>query len=138
MYYSKIKKNYSVYYQVKNQAFPVSGWALPRRPLRPISSTGERDVYLGGSLGNRETWREDIAIPMLLKHGLSFFNPAASACSGRLLPMEAALMENSRVLLFVITNTTLGVSAMALVSCSFITYHTLIWLFFSFLFFLLY
>lgn len=73
-------------------------------------------MYLGGSLGNRETWREDVAIPMLLKHGLSFFNPAASACSGRLLPMEAALMENSRVLLFVITNTTLGVSAMALVS----------------------
>ncbi|XP_042881733.1 uncharacterized protein LOC122259190 isoform X2 [Penaeus japonicus] len=94
----------------------VFGWALPRRPLRPISSTGERDVYLGGSLGNRETWREDVAIPMLLKHGLSFFNPAASACSGRLLPMEAALMENSRVLLFVITNTTLGVSAMALAS----------------------
>ncbi|KAK8754598.1 hypothetical protein OTU49_016808 [Cherax quadricarinatus] len=94
----------------------VLGWALPRRPLRQISNTGGRDIYLGGSMGNRVTWRETVAIPMLLKHGLSYFNPAAGACSGRLLPMEAALMEHSRVLLFVITNTTRGVSAMALAS----------------------
>ncbi|XP_068219463.1 uncharacterized protein raw isoform X2 [Palaemon carinicauda] len=94
----------------------VIGWALPRRPLRPLNSTGGRDVYLGGSIGNRVTWREDIAIPMLLKHGLSYFNPAASACSGRLLPMEAVLMDHSRVLLFVITNNTRGISAMALAS----------------------
>lgn len=94
----------------------ITGWALPRRPLRPINSTGGRDIYLGGSLGSRVTWREDIAIPMLLKHGLSYYNPAASACSGRLLPMEAALMEHSRVLLFVITDSTRGVSSMALVS----------------------
>lgn len=94
----------------------VIGWALPRRPLHPLNSTGGRDVYLGGSIGNRVTWREDIAIPMLRKHGLSCFNPAASACSGRLLPMEAALMDHSRVLLFVITNNTRGVSAMALAS----------------------
>ncbi|XP_071513314.1 uncharacterized protein raw isoform X3 [Panulirus ornatus] len=94
----------------------VIGWALPRRPLRPINSTGGRDIYLGGSLGSRVTWREDIAIPMLLKHGLSYYNPAASACSGRLLPMEAALMEHSRVLLFVITDSTRGVSSMALAS----------------------
>lgn len=94
----------------------VIGWALPRRPLRPLNSTGGRDVYLGGSVGSRVSWREDIAIPMLLKHGLSYYNPAASACSGRLLPMEAALMDHSRVLLFVISNNTRGVSAMSLAS----------------------
>ncbi|KAG7170123.1 putative Nucleoside 2-deoxyribosyltransferase like-containing protein [Homarus americanus] len=94
----------------------VLGWALPRRPLRPINSTGGRDIYLGGSIGNRVSWRDDIAIPMLRKHGLSYFNPAAGACSGRLLPMEAALMEHSRVLFFVITDTTRGVSAMTLAS----------------------
>lgn len=92
------------------------GWALPRRPLRPLTSSGGRDLYLGGSLGSRVTWREQIAIPLLLKNGLSYFNPAAGACSGRLLPMEAVLMEHSRVLLFVITDNTRGVSAMALVS----------------------
>ncbi|KAK4301738.1 hypothetical protein Pmani_026134 [Petrolisthes manimaculis] len=92
------------------------GWALPRRPLRPLTSSGGRDLYLGGSLGSRVTWREQIAIPLLLKHGLSYFNPAAGACSGRLLPMEAVLMEHSRVLLFVITDNTRGVSAMAMAS----------------------
>ncbi|KAK4301737.1 hypothetical protein Pmani_026134 [Petrolisthes manimaculis] len=94
----------------------VIGWALPRRPLRPLTSSGGRDLYLGGSLGSRVTWREQIAIPLLLKHGLSYFNPAAGACSGRLLPMEAVLMEHSRVLLFVITDNTRGVSAMAMAS----------------------
>ncbi|XP_076040076.1 NDT-like domain-containing protein raw [Oratosquilla oratoria] len=90
----------------------VLGWALPRRPLRPLGVSGVRDVYLGGALGNRITWRDEIAIPMLRKHGLSFFNPAAGASSGRLLPMEAALMDYSRVLLFVVPNNTRGVSAM--------------------------
>lgn len=90
----------------------VIGWALPRRPLRPISSTGVRDVYLGGSLGTGVSWREELAIPMLRKHGLSFFNPATGACSGRLLPMEAALIEHSRTLLFVINGNTRSVAAM--------------------------
>lgn len=103
----------------------VIGWALPRRPLRSISGSGGgsggggggggRDIYLGGTIGGRVTWREDIAIPILLKHNLTYFNPTAS-CSGHLLPMEAVLMDHSRVLLFVITDTSRGVSAMALAS----------------------
>lgn len=69
-------------------------------------------------MGERVTWREELAVPLLLKNGLSYFNPAASSrcSSGRLLPMEAVLMEHSRVLLFVITDTTRGVSAMTLAS----------------------
>ena len=38
-----------------------------------------RDVYLGGSLGSR--WRDEIAIPMLKKSGLTFFNPAVCSSS---------------------------------------------------------
>lgn len=118
----------------------VIGWAIPRRPVRSISTSsssssgsttsttntnnstsgnsGGRDIYLGGSVGERVTWREELAVPLLLKNGLSYFNPAASSrcSSGRLLPMEAVLMEHSRVLLFVITDTTRGVSAMTLAS----------------------
>lgn len=67
-------------------------------------------------MGERVTWREELAIPFLLKNGLSYFNPASGSYSGRLLPMEAVLIEHSRVLLFVISDTTRGVSAMALVS----------------------
>merc|ERR1719515_690310 len=69
-----------------------------------------RDVYLGGSLGS--AWREQIAIPMLKKSGLTFFNPAVCS-STRLIPIEASAMDNSRILLFVIQSNTRSVSAMS-------------------------
>ena len=70
-----------------------------------------RDVYLGGSLGG-SAWREQIAIPMLKKSGLTFYN--ASVCtSSRLIPIEASAMDNSRILLFVIQSTSRSVGAMA-------------------------
>jgi len=68
-----------------------------------------RDVYLGGSLGS--PWREQIAIPGLKKSGLTFYNPAVCS-STRLIPIEASAMDNSRVLLFVITGYARSVSAM--------------------------
>lgn len=34
------------------------------------------DVYLGGSLSSKSNWRSDVAIPLLKKHGLSYYNPA--------------------------------------------------------------
>lgn len=92
-----------------------------------------RDVYLGGTMkGNR--WREKDAIPMLKKHGLTFFNPqtTSTCCSStssstsssssfstsvnqrsrRLIPIETAAMDNSRVLLFVILGTSRSMEAM--------------------------
>jgi hypothetical protein len=59
-----------------------------------------RDVYLGGSSGH-VGWREQLAIPMLKKSGLTFYNPAVCS-SRRLIPIEASAMDNSRVLLFAI------------------------------------
>lgn len=96
-------------------------WALSPRPLRSLplgsppntQSNCVRDVYLGGSCHNT-TWREDIAIPMLKKSGLTFFNPQLCQWSKRLIPIEAAAMDNSYVLLFVITSTTRSIASMAL------------------------
>lgn len=97
--------------------FVFIDWALPRGNRLP-NGQGVRDVYLGGSQGPRVLWRENIAIPLLLKHGLSYYVPSMSTSTGgggRLYPMEAASLDNSRVLLFVITNTTRGVAQMTLV-----------------------
>lgn len=63
------------------------------------------------------TWRNDKAIPELKKNALTFFNPQTSSeamalCSRRLLPIEAASMDNARVLLFVILGNSLSVKAM--------------------------
>lgn len=73
-----------------------------------------RDVYLGGTTIKTSRWREKEAIPMLKKHGLTYFNPQVSSTSRsrRLIPIEAAAMDNSRVLLFVILGTARSVSAM--------------------------
>ncbi|XP_033609101.1 uncharacterized protein LOC111868871 isoform X4 [Cryptotermes secundus] len=99
----------------------VLEWALSPRPLRSLplgsppntQSNCVRDVYLGGSCHNT-TWREDIAIPMLKKSGLTFFNPQLCQWSKRLIPIEAAAMDNSYVLLFVITSMTRSIASMAL------------------------
>ena len=83
-----------------------------------------RDVYLGGTVGRGVRWRESDAIPELMKGGLSFFNPSASQSNSksqskqqllsrrRLIPIEAAHMDNSRVLLFVVLGTSRSVGAM--------------------------
>ncbi|XP_069697766.1 uncharacterized protein raw isoform X4 [Periplaneta americana] len=99
----------------------ILDWALSSRPLRslPLSSPPNtqsncvRDVFLGGSCRD-STWREDIAIPMLKKSGLTYFNPQLCQWSKRLIPIEAAVMDNSYILLFVITSTTRSIASMAL------------------------
>ncbi|XP_063245171.1 uncharacterized protein LOC134546333 isoform X3 [Bacillus rossius redtenbacheri] len=95
-------------------------WALSR-PLRnlpvgtPPNNQGNcvRDVYLGGCT-EATTWREDVAIPMLKKSGLTFFNPQLCQWNNRLIPIEAAAMDNSYVLLFVIPSTSRSLAAMTL------------------------
>lgn len=49
------------------------------------------------------------------KNGLTYFNPQLCQWSKRLIPIEAAAMDNSYVLLFVITSTTRSIASMALV-----------------------
>jgi hypothetical protein len=49
------------------------------------------------------------------KSGLTYFNPQLCQWSKRLIPIEAAAMDNSYVLLFVIPSTTRSLASMALV-----------------------
>lgn len=100
-------------------------WIIPKQALQtvsrskpneqPSSPCGFRDVHLGGSCGST-SWRTDIAIPILKKHGLTYVNPETSRWSERLIPIECAAVESCRVLLFVITNTSRSVASMALVN----------------------
>ena len=76
--------------------------------LRSRRGSSIRDVYLGGSANG--SWRQDAAVPMLKKHGLTYFNP--QAVTRRLMPMLASAVENSRVLLFVIQGNSRSVGAM--------------------------
>lgn len=68
-----------------------------------------RDVYLGGALSS--SWRDQIAIPMLKKSGLTFYNPAVCS-SKRLIPIEASAMDNSRILLFAVLGDSRCLAAM--------------------------
>lgn len=80
-----------------------AGAAMGRR------GSAVRDVYLGGS--SQAGWREQLAIPMLKKSGLTFYNPAVCS-SRRLIPIEASAMDNSRVLLFAILGDSRCLAAM--------------------------
>nr|CAH0111335.1 unnamed protein product [Daphnia galeata] len=78
-----------------------------------VTVGGARDIYLGGSCGST-TWREQTAIPLLKKSGLTYFNPQTCGWSRRFIPIEAAAMDASRVLLFVVSRETRSLSSMAL------------------------
>ncbi|XP_022327865.2 uncharacterized protein LOC111127124 isoform X1 [Crassostrea virginica] len=70
------------------------------------------DIYLGGSCGDSE-WRENIAIPMMRKYGLSYANPhVRSEWKHRFIPMQVASREKCRTLLYVITGRTRSLSSM--------------------------
>lgn len=76
--------------------------------LKSRRGSSVRDVYLGGSANG--SWRQEVAVPMLKKHGLTYFNP--QAVTRRLMPMLASAVDNSRVLLFVIQGNSRSVGAM--------------------------
>ncbi len=88
--------------------------ALPPSVLLTRRGSQVRDVYLGGTLRGGDHWRDRQAIPALKKHGLTYHDSrvAQSSRSGRLIPLEAAAMDNSRCLLFVILGGSCSVSSM--------------------------
>ncbi len=85
-------------------------------PAALLSRRGSqvRDVYLGGTLRGGNHWRDSVAIPALKKRGLTFHDARAAQSSraGRLIPLEAAAMDNSRCLLFVVLGCSRSVSVM--------------------------
>lgn len=70
-----------------------------------------RDVFLGGSCGNSR-WRDEIAIPILMKHGISYYNPQLECWNTYCIPLEAAIKDGCQLLLFVITEDTRAMTSM--------------------------
>jgi len=71
----------------------------------------QNDVFLGGTCG-KSTWRKDIALPLLMKHGISFYNPQLPEWSTHYIPLEAAIKDKCRALLYVITEDTRAITSM--------------------------
>ena len=69
------------------------------------------NVFLGGSC-NPTTWRTDIAIPFLKKHGITFYNPQVDDWRPELMAMEAEAKDKADILLFVIDNQTRSTASM--------------------------
>ncbi|XP_013166433.1 PREDICTED: uncharacterized protein LOC106116920 [Papilio xuthus] len=68
------------------------------------------EVFLGGSC-NPTTWRSDIAIPMLKKMGITYFNPQVEDWSTELMEVEHRAKCAARALLFVLDSETRAVAA---------------------------
>uniref|UniRef100_A0A023F853 EF-hand domain-containing protein n=1 Tax=Triatoma infestans TaxID=30076 RepID=A0A023F853_TRIIF len=74
------------------------------------------DIYIGGSCFDLE-WKGTIADPILKKSGLKYVMAECDLLkNSRAAPKEADIMENSSVLLFIITSNTRGLETMALAS----------------------
>lgn len=69
------------------------------------------DVYLGGTCANSE-WREKLAVPAFEDSGVTYYNPYLNKWSTRYIAREAAMKDRCRVLLYVITNDSRGISSM--------------------------
>ncbi|KAK2191809.1 hypothetical protein NP493_45g06016 [Ridgeia piscesae] len=92
----------------------MADWVLGTDSLGQLgcsADTRRREIFLGGTCG-RSTWRQDIAIPILRKHGISFFNPQLREWNAHYIAMEAAVKDGCRLLLYVITADTRGITSM--------------------------
>eukprot|EP00931_Biecheleriopsis_adriatica_P005264 TRINITY_DN106792_c0_g1_i1.p2 TRINITY_DN106792_c0_g1~~TRINITY_DN106792_c0_g1_i1.p2 ORF type:complete len:104 (-),score=14.89 TRINITY_DN106792_c0_g1_i1:210-494(-) len=64
-----------IVHKVIKEARDVIMQTVPSRPLFDSNAdVGKVDVFLGGSC-NPTTWRKDVAVPMLIHKGVTFFNP---------------------------------------------------------------
>eukprot|EP00742_Colponemidia_sp_Colp-10_P010764 GILJ01011856.1.p1 GENE.GILJ01011856.1~~GILJ01011856.1.p1 ORF type:complete len:174 (+),score=10.89 GILJ01011856.1:41-562(+) len=68
------------------------------------------DVFLGGACGT-STWRRDIAIPILEKHEMTYYNPQVEEWRPELMELEAAAQRDAQVLLFVIDDSSRGIAS---------------------------
>ena len=68
-------------------------------------------VFLGGSC-NPTTWRKNIAIPLLNRAGISYFNPQVDEWHDGLVAIEAKNKEEATVLLYVIDGQTRSLASM--------------------------
>jgi hypothetical protein len=68
-------------------------------------------LFLGGSC-DPTTWRADIAIPLLEKAGVSYYNPQVPVWSPELVTTEATAKDEAEALLFVIAGRTRAIVSM--------------------------
>lgn len=68
-------------------------------------------VFLGGSC-NPTTWRHDVAIPLLRKNKVPFFNPQVEDWTPELMIQEQRAKTSCKVLLFVVDGMTRSVASM--------------------------
>lgn len=68
-------------------------------------------VFLGGSC-NPTTWRKDIAIPLLEKHKIDYYNPQVDDWTPELMTTENYQKEHAKYLLFVIDDETRAIASM--------------------------
>ncbi|XP_065916741.1 uncharacterized protein [Dysidea avara] len=69
------------------------------------------DVFLGGTCAS-STWRQDITVPLLKEHQVSFFNPHVTCWSEALIPYESRAKEKCCILLYVITGHSTSVGSL--------------------------
>ncbi|KAK7094467.1 uncharacterized protein [Littorina saxatilis] len=83
-----------------------------RQRVSHVSEGGDGfDIYLGGSCGET-SWRDEIALPLIKRQGLSYHNPHDTEWYSRLIPMQVAEREKCRLLLYVITSNSRSLAAM--------------------------
>lgn len=72
----------------------------------PITEkNGKLQIFLGGSC-NPTTWRQNLAIPFLDTHGISYYNPQVENWSPEIIEIERHAKQNAQILLFVIDKQT--------------------------------
>nr|QBK90603.1 MAG: nucleoside 2-deoxyribosyltransferase like protein [Pithovirus LCPAC104] len=74
-------------------------------------STFKEKVFLGGSC-NLTAWRKEIAIPILQKYNVEFYNPQVEILTNNLIDEENKAKENCKYLLFVIDDKTRSIESM--------------------------
>lgn len=106
------------------------------------NTSSSYDIYLGGSCDTGCKWREEVAVPLIEKHGLTYYNPALREVSEERVALDRLTndsrnsdlnpdhckvleklvlnwkrnLDQSSVLLFVITNDTRSLTTMILAS----------------------
>ncbi|GAB5358334.1 hypothetical protein AAMO2058_000448500 [Amorphochlora amoebiformis] len=78
---------------------------------RHFDISASKKVFLGGSC-NPTTWRADIVIPKLERHGIPYYNPQVDEWTPELVPIEAKAKDEAGLLFFVIDGATNAVASM--------------------------
>ena len=65
-------------------------WTMMRTTRMTRESDAREEVFLGGSC-NPTTWRQDIAMPLLDKNGVNYYNPQVAHRRGPRFVLMTAL-----------------------------------------------